>query len=201
MYLRGARWGCVVRGWQPTPRGYRLVRFVHRARRSAGEESVNGQSSDCVSRRRIRIRPSVTSGREPFGPVRGGEAILRDRYRLGHFSVVLIPNTYERQLNVQSGHSKCPVRSDVSYATCDREKSKVTPGKQEGVCAYWMWLVHTCGKVFTWIAPCKLMIEGDQRTQAKYIIIRLDLKHSMRIYTFIDKCLKFCSSYFFYMYK
>ena len=49
-----------------------------------------------VSRRRIRIRPSVTSGREPFGPVRGGEAILRDRYRLGHLSVVLIPNTYER---------------------------------------------------------------------------------------------------------
>ena len=49
-----------------------------------------------VSRRRIRIRPSVTSGREPFGPVMGGEAILRDRYRLGHLSVVLIPNTYER---------------------------------------------------------------------------------------------------------
>ena len=49
-----------------------------------------------VSRRRIRIRPSVTSGRKPFGPVMGGEAILRDRYRLGHLSVVLIPNTYER---------------------------------------------------------------------------------------------------------
>ena len=68
---------------------------------SAGEESVNGQSSDCVSIRRIRIRPSITSGREPFGPVRGGEAILRDRYRLGHLSVVLLLSMHVGWLNVQ----------------------------------------------------------------------------------------------------
>ena len=52
--------------------------------------------------------------------LRGGEAILRDRYRLGHLSVVLLPNTHVGWLNVQSGHGKCPVTSDVSHASCDR---------------------------------------------------------------------------------
>ena len=58
------------------------------------------------------IRPSVASGREPFGPRKGtgayivltdfdGYVDLRDRYRLGHRSVISL-----RWLNVQSGHDK-----------------------------------------------------------------------------------------------
>ena len=94
---------------------------------SAGKEGENGQSSYCVSRRRMRIRPSVTSGREPFGPVKGWgwvQACLRDRYRLGHLSVVLLLSAHVGRLNVQSGHGKCPIPSDVSHASCDRASVK-----------------------------------------------------------------------------
>ena len=90
---------------------------------SAGKEGVNvskfvltsadgGYGSD----RRLPL------GASPLALLRGGEAILRDRYRLGHLSVVLLPNTYVRWLNVQSGHSKLLITPEASYAFCDRTK-------------------------------------------------------------------------------
>ena len=76
---------------------------------SAGEEGENvskfvltSADGGCGSDRRLPL------GESPLALLRGGEAILRDRYRLGHLSVVLLPNTHVGWLNVQSGRSKFP---------------------------------------------------------------------------------------------
>ena len=76
---------------------------------------IASADSGCGSDRRLPL------GVSPLALLRGGEAIIRDRYRLGHLSVVLhVDYVHVGWLNVQSGHGKCPIPSDVSHASCDR---------------------------------------------------------------------------------